>query len=260
LSVIIELSGVSCAGKTTVFPIVLNCLHQNDNKCFEASQFISTLAIRRFEKIVKRQTSGTYRMLSISMVRKGLIASGFLRVDLLKQHKQVAGYVYDYGHSLKCFRSYLVKLGMHHLIRKAMGNQRILIDEGVVHTVQSIFVSKSFPVNSKPKLRNDLEAYLNSIPLPDILVVVYNRNQQELNHRLLTRGHHRLSVANPSERKQFVKNSVYVEQVMLDILSLRQEIKIIKIPIEDNDYLASMKKGIQETLSHAIVQTKPPAV
>lgn len=248
MSIIIEVSGVSCAGKSALFPLLFDCLNQAESRFTDSFTFTHFLAAQKIEKYVRKVFPESLIIWITDLMKKLLILNSFLKSRPLGSHKRVAGYIYKYGRSIKCFRSYLVKLGIHQLVKKSLKNRSVLVDEGIVHTVQSIFVSQAQPVKKKPGLRYDLEAYLCSIPLPDILVVVYNRNQQLLNQRLLKRGHHRTRVANFSARKQFIENSIYVEELMLEILSERREIQIIKLPADDSYFWASAAKTIQKSL------------
>jgi len=122
-------------------------------------------------------------------------------------------YIYRNKQGLKAFRSFYFKFGKYLLLKHSKKDVNVLLDEGVVHTIQSIFIKYS----NKFK-KNEIIYYLKNIPLPDILVVLYNREQLVLEKRILKRGHHRLTTGSNSDIKKFIENSVSAEDIIINNL------------------------------------------
>ncbi len=68
---------------------------------------------------------------------------------------------------LNLVRSYLRKVGMFQYLRKKRGAALVIMDEGLIHGAHNLLVHVDLPPRDI-----DIDAYLNHIPLPDLIVLV----------------------------------------------------------------------------------------
>ena len=124
------------------------------------------------------------------------------------------------------------KFGKYFAIKCNIKDECVLVREGVVHTVQSIFVS--IKREKKQINKSDLERFLESIPLPDVILIVYFRNKKELVQRILNRGHHRLRNVPLCLKERFVENAIVVEDMTLNVLGKKKGTNIIlRSPVKE---------------------------
>ena len=93
----------------------------------------------------------------------------------------------------------------------------------------TIIITKKKQIN-----KSDLERFLESIPLPDVILIVYFRNKKELVQRILNRGHHRLRNVPLCLKERFVENAIVVEDMTLNVLGKKKGTNIIlRFPVKE---------------------------
>ena len=92
-------------------------------------------------------------------------------------------------YKIKTLRSYISKFFKFIVLNKKVSD-KVIIDEGIVHTVFSLFV---LPYELKDNHDKLLIKYLSIIPIPSKIYFKWGDNEQVLIDRLISRGHHRIT-------------------------------------------------------------------
>ncbi len=224
---IIEVTGVPCAGKTTLLPSIYREYSEQYNNLQYASEFLDALAFTKLRYLAvilrplsPRKRTGVLRNLLISYC---FISSFFVFPRL---HILVLRSIFYGSRSFKAINSYYWKFGKFYTIKRNIGDESIIIDEGSVHAIQSIFVPSVIELDEDfSRLRH----YLELAPLPDLLLVVHNRNTTELIERIEKRGHHRIGA---QESRKFIEKCIKTEDVAIDVLTKRSKLVVRLLPTE----------------------------
>jgi len=225
---IIEITGVPCAGKTTLLPYIYRECSKQYDKTQYASDFLDALAIAKLNRLAtllrfinaeKRTT-----ILRNLLILFYFVSSFFVYFRL---HIFVLQIIYNNSHTFKGIRSYYWKFGKYYTIKHNIEDQCIIIDEGPVHVTQSIFVPT---VDKADENQPGLHQYFKLAPLPDLLIVIHNRNKTELLERFEKRGHHR---ADGHTFKMFIDNCIRTEDAAIKILAAQKNLSIKLLPTVD---------------------------
>jgi hypothetical protein len=100
---------------------------------------------------------------------------------------------------LNLARNVLKKIGVYEIIRaRKSGPGIVIVDEGTLHAAHNLFVHLSVPPN-----RDDVAAFADAVPLPDVAIQVAQR-PSVLIERTLARGHSRIPARSRTDVERFV--------------------------------------------------------
>lgn len=222
---IIEITGVPCAGKTTLLPYIYRECSKQYNKTQYASDFLNALALAKLDRLAALlpliNTQKPTKILRNLMILFYFVSSFFV---YLRLHIFALKFIYNKNRTFKAIRSYYWKFGKYYTIKHNIKDQCIIIDEGPVHVTQSIFVSS---VDKLDENLAGLQQYLELAPLPDLLIVIHNRNRTELLERFEKRGHHR---ATSHAFETFIDNCIKTEDAAINILTEKKDLAIKILP------------------------------
>jgi hypothetical protein len=228
---IVEVTGIPCAGKSTLLPYIYKECAGKYNSTQYASNFLDEVATSRL-KIAIPLLSFVNENRRIKVLRNILILSYFISGFFahFKLHIHILKLVYKNNRTLKALKSYYWKFGKYYTIQHNSEDQCIIIDEGTVHVIQSIYVPSDKRIDENLE---GLHKYLTTVNLPDLLIVIHNRNKIELLERLEKRGHHRV---NSASYNLFIDNCIKAEDATIDSLSHNESlvIKILPTPNVEN--------------------------
>lgn len=136
-------------------------------------------------------------------------------------------------------RSYLRKRGMHSYCRRYHRDDLVLMDEGIVHGVHNLFVNGIEP----PKME-EVDAYLNHVPLPDKIILVTAR-PEVLKQRIIAREDKPLRTTNAARLERFAADAA----ILFKLLRAHPVISD-RLVVVDN----SAPSGLDSTMASVIIK------
>ena len=179
---LIEITGCTGAGKTTISNLVLkNLLSSNVN-----AKLIDVGGKLRFDLIV----FPWFLWFAIRHFE-------FCRVTLQSLIRDAD----TKFNAFNIYRNFSKKIGTYHMLKTCLDRQVIVWDEGTVHAMHNLFVH----VNSVPK-DSDIIKFAHCIPKPDLLVYV-RAPFEVIVSRTISRGHRRVG-NNETDIRTFIANAI----------------------------------------------------
>ena len=210
--VLIEFTGTSGAGKTTLARNVIEMLQARDFAVTTASEVI----LGRFGLAAfPRSHLGAIVMNAIAFMPFLL---SLRRENSRRLFGLVVQSIFDSSQplsiKLNVLRNVIKHLGIHSILRslqrKSAAYDIIIVDEGSLHIVQNVFAH----VGARPD-RQRIETFANLVPLPDLVVWV-TAPMPQLVSCILRRGHKRIG-RSYSDALTFLSHSTFIYNVLFTL-------------------------------------------
>jgi thymidylate kinase len=144
---------------------------------------------------------------------------------------------YDNIVRINMLRSIIRKVGTFDMLGKQSANGGIaLLDEGVVHIAHNLFVHPHYEINS-----DQLEMFMDKVPLPDIIVNV-TADKAELLNRLRQRKD------SPGKRRLMGRADIFINkaQELFSIMKNNQRLSLISVTANDAERVVKLIKAQYE--------------
>ena len=247
----IEFSGISCSGKSTALERLFST--HTPSELVDSEQWLQQYFQQR-----------AYCLPLAEKTENSVVKGGLL---LLAHLRNIYKYKAFYWHCCRqivdgdarglALRSFFFKFGKF-LILQSASDKNIVVDEGHIQLLFSLFVrDKDLDALAKQRLNR----ILDSMPVPDQLVVGPSSPQAIFIERLLSRGHHRVTgerhrlkavdadyVANPEVQQRandFICRSIDVQQAIVTVLKGRVPMWVLE-DINEWEYVVKSFSGQPE--------------
>lgn len=172
---IVEFTGIPGTGKSTLLPFVKHLLHQHGLKAMSCEEAERWCLGRTFlGRMISTVPSAVGRELATSTASCLVIVFSVLKFSLENSRLVRDVLVFQMNRRMPCLhfaivlRNFVLTAGYYHFFREHLeAGEAVLVDEGFVHRVVSLYVSES--ENADPEV---VENYLKLLPHVDLVIFV----------------------------------------------------------------------------------------
>jgi hypothetical protein len=196
----IELIGCTGAGKSTLASCIVASGHARGIEVVRSDDFVLdrlhlNWVKRRLPRMALMDVISLWTCLVTWRAKPGLYPYVFRVLAGLRRTPRLE--------RLNVARNVLKKIGIHEIIRRHAGDERIvLVDEGSLQAAHNLFVHCSVAVNP-----GDVARFARLVPLPDIAVYV-REHEPVLVARTMARGHNRIPGQSSAKVQVFIRRAV----------------------------------------------------
>ena len=218
-AIIVEFTGVTGAGKTTLAAAVMDALSEQGFLAQDAYEVVLTAHRLNFVRHRKLR----------SVLIDILALWPFLHYIVTEKGRQLFSLAIhvirrDAGTFLvaaNLMRNFAKRIGVHMLLRSLRHQSCecdfILCDEGILHAVHNLFVHVDTVPNS-----NEIASFGNIVPKPDIVIRVKAPKEQSI-ACILQRGHGRVG-SSPTEVQVFVQHGHFAFDTLCSLKSIQDKL------------------------------------
>jgi hypothetical protein len=228
----IELIGCTSAGKSTLAScIVASCRARGIGVVRSDDFVLDRLRLnwvrRRLPRTVLMDVISLWTCLVTWRAKPGLYPFVFRVLTGLRRT--------PWFERLNVARNVLKKIGIHEIIRRHAGDERIvLVDEGSVQAAHNLFVHCSVAVNP-----SDVTRFARLVPLPDVAVYV-KEHEPVLVGRTMARGHKRIPGRSSAQVEVFIRRAVETFELLARQPQLADRLLVVS---PGNDVKAGVDEG-----------------
>lgn len=234
MAIVIEISGISCSGKSTAIQYFK-----------EKSYCNATIEAEEYLKEYYKDIAKCF-FLKGFVVKNPVFKFIIVGIEHLKnifRYKQfyfvcVAQVMKNEG-KIKAFRSFFFKIGKYYILEKA-NVERIVMDEGPIQVLFSLFVNNNEIDNIQI---DDVKSYIQCVPIADRVIFGPIAPQKLFVSRMMKRGHHRVAGTgeiksnssrvglHESEVKKraglFIAKSVQLQKIIFQEVKIRTKVSYL---------------------------------
>lgn len=251
-SMIIEFSGVSCAGKSTAFRKIFESPMPVNLRCAEA------VLLDNYRQVAKRLFFVDINR-PPSFLKVLCLAWAHLKYCLQYRsfYKLCISLILRSDHKLKASNSFFFKMGKW-LILKENNKSVVLMDEGIIQILFSLLISIDQNIDNPTRL---IRSFIKYAPLPDEVVFSPTNPLNQITERMVKRGHHRVTVGQYSpfevEKRaaQFTTQSIQLQRMIIN--ELRHKVKTCSLK-QMEDWAILIKRFRPTDISESSIQHNQP--
>ena len=217
---LVEFTGCTSVGKSTLIPKILSQLHSRGIKVLLGDEFVLSyygLPIEWFSQHLVR--SVVIDLLTLPWYLTALPRYwDFWKLVFGICSRDVDSFLFR----LNTYRNVAKHLGADLMMRhsKKVHETMIILDGGMIHQAQSLFAHPDKEFNFK-----EVVEFMRLVPMPDVLVHL-QAPQELLISRTLARGHQRLVNKQKLYVQQYIRNAVRLTEMLVDLFGQKPVIDV----------------------------------